>query len=227
MYSKSSENCCKYGCNIVALHTPIISSSLENDLFTSACATSPVTSDWENSLSHLDSGSTMGRIRKLPFTAQRQSFRSRLQRALSLSSSGSEDIWSPPSSAAGDTTEEESSFQENGSFDNHRNDIAADDGQESPPHIWSMGPRPEEKLEQPGQANLSDDCNMIALQCAAELMQKALDNSNSRIATIRSDLEDIRNRLAVVETAMEMMAKEGKNSTTEDNATRRNLRSQQ
>ncbi|CAG8070455.1 unnamed protein product [Penicillium salamii] len=168
----------------------------------------------------------MGRIRKLPFTAQRQSFRSRLQRALSLSSSGSEDIWSPPSSAAGDTTEEESSFQENGSFDNHRNDIAADDGQESPPHIWSMGPRPEEKLEQPGQANLSDDCNMIALQCAAELMQKVLDNSNSWIATIRSDLEDIRNRLAVVETAIEMMAKEGKNSTTEDNATRRNLRSQ-
>ena len=59
------------------------------------------------------------------------------------------------------------------------------------------------------------------------LMQKALDNSNSWIATIRSDLEDIRSRLAVVETAMEMMAKEGKNSTTEDNATRRTLRSQQ
>ena len=59
------------------------------------------------------------------------------------------------------------------------------------------------------------------------LMQKALDNSNSLIATIRSDLEDIRSRLAVVETAMEMMAKEGNNSTTEDNATRRTLRSQQ
>lgn len=59
------------------------------------------------------------------------------------------------------------------------------------------------------------------------LMQKALDNSNSSIATIRSDLEDIRSRLAVVVTAMEMMAKEGKNSTTEDNATRRTLRSQQ
>ena len=58
-------------------------------------------------------------------------------------------------------------------------------------------------------------------------MQKALDNSNSWIATIRSDLEDIRSRLAVVETALEMMAKEGKNSTTEDNATRRTLRSQQ
>jgi hypothetical protein len=58
-------------------------------------------------------------------------------------------------------------------------------------------------------------------------MQKALDNSNSWIETIRSDLEDIRSRLAVVETAMEMMAKEGKNSTTEDNATRRTIRSGQ
>jgi hypothetical protein len=45
--------------------------------------------------------------------------------------------------------------------------------------------------------------------------------------TIRSDLEDIRSRLAVMETTMEMMAKEGKNSTTEDNVTRRTLRSQQ
>ena len=110
----------------------------------------------------------MGRIRKIPFTDQRQSFRSRLQRALSLSSSGSEDIWSPPGSTEGDTTEEESSLQENGSFGNHHNDIAVEDGQESPPHTWSMGPRPEEELEQPGQANLAEDCNMIALQCAAE-----------------------------------------------------------
>ncbi|KAJ5037668.1 hypothetical protein NUH16_003341 [Penicillium rubens] len=67
----------------------------------------------------------------------------------------------------------------------------------------------------------------ISLDIRTKLMQKALDNSNSWIATIRSDLEDIRSRLAVVETAMEMMAKEGKNSTTEDNATRRTLRSQQ
>ncbi|CAG8136426.1 unnamed protein product [Penicillium nalgiovense] len=189
-----------------------------------SCATSLVTSGWENSLSYVDTDATMGRIRKIPFTDQRQSFRSRLQRALSLSSSGSENIWSPPRSAEGDTTEEESSLQENG---NHHNDIAVQDGQESPPHTWSMGPRPEEELEQPGQANLAENCNMIALQCAAELMQKSLDNSNSWIATIRSDLEDIRSRLAVVETAMEMMTKDGKNSTTEDNVTSRTLRSQQ
>jgi hypothetical protein len=58
-------------------------------------------------------------------------------------------------------------------------------------------------------------------------MQNSLNNQNSWITTIRSDLEDIRNRLAVVESAMEMMAKEGENNTTEDNATRRTLRSQQ
>ncbi|CAI7626243.1 unnamed protein product [Penicillium viridicatum] len=113
-------------------------------------------------------GPTMGRIHKIPFTDQRQSFRGRLQRALSLSSSGSEDIWSPPRSAEGDTAEEESSLQENGSFGNHRDGIAAGDDQESAPNTWSMGPRAEEELEQPGQANLADNCNMIALQCAAE-----------------------------------------------------------
>lgn len=58
-------------------------------------------------------------------------------------------------------------------------------------------------------------------------MQKSLGNQNSWIATIRSDLEDIRSRLAVVETTMEMVAKEGENDTTMGNATRRTLRSQQ
>lgn len=58
-------------------------------------------------------------------------------------------------------------------------------------------------------------------------MQKSLDNQNSWIATIRSDLEDIRSRLAVVETIMEMVAKEGDSDTTKGNAIRRTRRSQQ
>lgn len=58
-------------------------------------------------------------------------------------------------------------------------------------------------------------------------MQKSLGNQNSWIATIRSDLEDIRSRLAAVETTMEMVAKEGESDTTKGNATRRTLRSQQ
>lgn len=57
-------------------------------------------------------------------------------------------------------------------------------------------------------------------------MQKSLDSLNSWIATVSSDLEDIRSRLAVVEAAMEMVAQEGENETTEGNTTRRTLRSQ-
>jgi hypothetical protein len=58
-------------------------------------------------------------------------------------------------------------------------------------------------------------------------MQKSLGNQNSWIATIRSDLEDVRSRLAVVEATMEMVAKEGETDTTEGNATKRTLRPQQ
>ncbi|CAG8259449.1 unnamed protein product, partial [Penicillium salamii] len=58
-------------------------------------------------------------------------------------------------------------------------------------------------------------------------IQKIMGNQNSWIATICSDLEDIRSRLAAVETTMEMVAKEGDRDTTKGNATRRTLRSQQ
>ncbi|KAJ5040749.1 hypothetical protein NUH16_003355 [Penicillium rubens] len=169
----------------------------------------------------------MGGIRKLSYNDQRQSFRSRLQRALSLSSSESEDIRSPSSSAAGDTTEDETSIQDNDSFGNHRNGNSAGGGQEYSPQNRSMGPRPEEELELPRQTDIPGDCNMIAFQCVAESMQKSLDTQTNWIATIRSDLEDIHSRLAVVETAMDMMAKEGENNTTQDNTTRRTLRSRQ
>ncbi|CDM32681.1 unnamed protein product [Penicillium roqueforti FM164] len=54
-----------------ALQTLIATSGLENDLFILACATSLVTSGWENSLSHLNTDLTIGRIRKIPFTDQR------------------------------------------------------------------------------------------------------------------------------------------------------------
>jgi hypothetical protein len=57
-------------------------------------------------------------------------------------------------------------------------------------------------------------------------MQTLLNNQSSWIGNIRSDLEDIRNRLAVVETAIEMRAKEGENDATEGDITRRTLRSQ-
>ncbi|KAI3097957.1 hypothetical protein CBS147333_9195 [Penicillium roqueforti] len=169
----------------------------------------------------------MAGIRKLPYTDHRQSFRSRLQRALSLLPSESEVIRSPSGSAAGDTTEDEASVQENDNFGNERIGISADYNQESPSPHRCRSPRSQNELELPRQHNISGDCSMIALQCVAESMQKSLDNQNSWIVTIRSDLEDIRSRLAVVETTMEMVAKEGENDTTMGIATRRTLRSQQ
>lgn len=56
-------------------------------------------------------------------------------------------------------------------------------------------------------------------------MQTSLNNQNSWIETVRSDLEDIRSRLAVVETAMERRAKDGENDVTEAHTSRRSLRS--
>ena len=68
----------------------------------------------------------------------------------------------------GDTTEDETSIQENDSFGNYCNGNSADGGQEYSPLNRSMGPRPEEELELPRQADLPGDYNMIALQCVAE-----------------------------------------------------------
>lgn len=62
-------------------------------------------------LSHRDLGVGMSGIRKVSSADRRQSFRARLQRALSLSSSESDDTHSPSRSVVGDTLEDRSSFQ--------------------------------------------------------------------------------------------------------------------
>ncbi|KAI3127926.1 hypothetical protein CBS147325_10011 [Penicillium roqueforti] len=81
-------------------------------------------------------------IRKVPYT-DRGNFRSRLQRALSLSSSDSEDTRSPSRSVAGDTTEDEPSFPE-------ENDYGGDQENSNPaePEMVSMD---KTDLEDPGQ----------------------------------------------------------------------------
>jgi hypothetical protein len=66
------------------------------------------------------------------------------------------------------------------------------------------------------------ECRLIICRS----MQNSLNNQNSWIGNIRSDLEEIRSRLAVVETAIEMRAKEGENNATEGDTSRRSLRSQ-
>jgi hypothetical protein len=105
----------------------------------------------------------MAGIRKLPYTDHRQSFRSRLQRALSLPLSESEVIRSPSRSAAGDTTEDEASVQENDNVGNDRIGSLADYDQESPSPNRHRSTRSENELELP-----FGDCSMIAFQCVAE-----------------------------------------------------------
>jgi hypothetical protein len=56
-------------------------------------------------------------------------------------------------------------------------------------------------------------------------MQNSLSNQTTWNETIRSDLDEIRSRLAAVEAAIEMTAKEGGNTTAEGNTTRRTRRS--
>ncbi|CRL30235.1 unnamed protein product [Penicillium camemberti] len=68
--------------------------------------------NWELSSYQRDSDASIGGIRKVSHTPRLQNFRSRLQRALSLSSSESEDTGSLSRSATGDTTEDYSSLQE-------------------------------------------------------------------------------------------------------------------
>ena len=56
-------------------------------------------------------------------------------------------------------------------------------------------------------------------------MQNSLSNQTTCNEAIRSDLEEIRSRLAVVETAVETMTKEGEKTTAEGHRIGRTLRS--
>ena len=108
-------------------------------------------------------------IRKMTLSDRRQSFRSRLQRALSLSSSESEDHRSPSRSAAGDTTENEFSVQEeNDCCGKQQNDNLLDGSEEEVQQDWSVELRNENERGPPQVPDLSADCNMIAFECVAE-----------------------------------------------------------
>ncbi|KAJ6105241.1 hypothetical protein N7523_010051 [Penicillium sp. IBT 18751x] len=109
----------------------------------------------------------MSAIPKLPSADRRQSLRSRLQRALALSPSESEDPRSDSGLVAGDTTEEE--------VHQEQNDCPSP-GDGAPPWAVSRkmlnltGTRGQtlEALETPGQIDASANCTVIALQCIAE-----------------------------------------------------------
>ena len=56
-------------------------------------------------------------------------------------------------------------------------------------------------------------------------MQNSLSSQTTWNETIRSDLDEIRSRLAAVEAAIDVTARKGENTTAEGNTTRRTRRS--
>ena len=111
----------------------------------------------------------MAAIRTFPHPDRRESFRSRLHRALSLSSSESEDHRSPSRSAAGDTTEDDEFTQEENDYSSRqRRGNAVNSVQDDARHDWNSGPRLGVELSLPQEPDLSGKRNMIAFQCIAE-----------------------------------------------------------
>ena len=104
----------------------------------------------------------MSAIPKLSSAHRRQSFRSRLQRALSLSPSESEDARSHPGSVARDTTEEEEVHQEVNDCPRPRGwGTTLGSIEEDAQPDRATGPNFEKALD-------SGNRNLIAFQCIAE-----------------------------------------------------------
>jgi hypothetical protein len=106
-------------------------------------------------------------IRKVSHTHKRQDFRSRLQRALSLSSSESEKPSSPSASEAGGTTEDEVLQDGNDCSDDRENGNLAGESEETP-RERRMKRKRERDLEIPKQVQLHGEGNAVALECVAE-----------------------------------------------------------
>ena len=109
----------------------------------------------------------MGGIRKVSHTNRGQDFRSRLQRALSLSSSESEKNSSPLASEGGDTTEDEVLQDGNDCSDDQETSNSADESEEAP-RERRMKRKRERDLEIPKQTELLGEGNAVALECVAE-----------------------------------------------------------
>ncbi|OQE38142.1 hypothetical protein PENNAL_c0785G06521, partial [Penicillium nalgiovense] len=91
----------------------------------------------------------------------------------------------------------------------------------------------ETDLEIRGQTQLSGDSNTVALECLTELDNRmgSIERSSHDQATwnetIRNDLVDILGRLAIVETEVQKVNRQGTNKSTEGQKTGRSLRRQQ
>ncbi|CAG8002252.1 unnamed protein product [Penicillium salamii] len=175
----------------------------------------------------------MGGIRKVSRPLRRPDFRSRLQRALSLSSLESEDTGSVSSSATEDTTGDESPSQEENDSGDQQNSDAADESEQEAARQRRTVFGHETDLEIRGQTQLSGDSNTVALECLTELDNRmgSIERSSHDQATwnktIRNDLVDILGRLAIVETKVQKVNRQGTNKSTEGQKTGRSLRRQQ
>ncbi|KAJ5869309.1 hypothetical protein N7455_004250 [Penicillium solitum] len=174
----------------------------------------------------------MGGIRKASRPLRRPDFRTRLQRALSLSSLESEDTGSVSSSATGDTTRGESPQEENDSGDQQNSDAADESEQEAARQRRTVFGH-ETDLEIRGQTQPSGDSNMVALECLTELhnrmgsIERLSHDQGAWNEAVRNDLVDILGRLAIVETEVQKVTGQGTNKSTEGQKTGRSMRRRQ
>lgn len=94
-------------------------------------------------------------------------FRSRLQRALSLSSSESEKTSTPSAYETGDTTEKEILLDGNDCSDDQKNGSSADESEDTSQERRTKRKR-DGDLEIPKQTRLQGEGNAVALECVAE-----------------------------------------------------------
>ncbi|KAM0699789.1 hypothetical protein Q7P36_000425 [Cladosporium allicinum] len=175
----------------------------------------------------------MGGIRKASRPLRRPDFRSRLQRALSLSSLESEDTGSVSSTATGDTTRDESPSQEENDSGDQENSDAADESEQEAARQRRTVFGHETDLEIRGQTQLSGDSNTVALECLTELhnrmgsIERLSHDQGAWNEAVRNDLVDILGRLAIVETEVQKVTGQGTNKSTEGQKTGRSLRRRQ
>ncbi|CAH0468784.1 unnamed protein product, partial [Penicillium nalgiovense] len=195
---------------------------------------SPITLNqkWEHSLPQRNSDADMGGIRKASRPLRRPDFRSRLQRALSLSSLESEDTGSVSSSATGDTTRDESPQEENDSGD-QENSTSDDESEQETAQQRRTVFGHETDLDMRGQTQPSGDSNTVALECLTELhnrmgsIERLSHDQGAWNEAVRNDLVDILGRLAIVETEVQKVTGQGTNKSTEGQKTGRSMRRQQ
>ncbi|KAI1828939.1 hypothetical protein DTO027I6_10140 [Penicillium roqueforti] len=174
----------------------------------------------------------MGGIRKASRPLRRPDFRSRLQRALSLSSLESEDTGSV-CSATEDTTGDESSSQEENDSGDQQNSDAADESEQEAARQRRTVFGHETDLEIRGQTQLSGDSNTVALECLTELhnrmgsIERLSHDQGAWNEAVRNDLVDILGRLAIVETEVQKVTGQGTNKSTEGQKTGRSMRRRQ